>query len=377
MTRWLTCIGWVLAMIAAPAMAADYPRTVVDLAGRRVTLKAAPQRIVMQDSNDLLLLALLEREDPLARVAAWNNAMLGSDPSLWQQVVERWPSARAVKSVGFSTGQLDIEGILRTRPDLIIARIDMRPAIENTVMYSVLKRLGIPLLYVDTEADPLVNVPRSVELLGEALGQQERAAQYVADYRQRLTVLQQRTKKLPSRRVFVEVRAGQAGNFECCHTQGKTGWGLMVEALGAVNIGTQYLRGRSGGVALETLIRSKPDVYLMTGTQRVRNGISAIPFGYAIDPALVAQQMRTLMQRTGFASVARDPQSCVAGIHHQFYNSVFNVIGLEHLAKAIWPEAFTDLDPDADYRQILARFTTLPTQAPFVFAGRECFAVRK
>ncbi|WP_125832881.1 hypothetical protein [Pseudomonas sp. v388] len=127
------------------------------------------------------------------------------------------------------------------------------------------------------------------------------------------------------------------------------------------------------GVALETLIRSKPDVYLMTGTQRVRNGISAIPFGYDIDHALVKQQMRGLMQRTGFASVARDPQSCVAGIHHQFYNSVFNLIGLEYLAKAIWPETFNDLNPDASYRELIARFTTLPTDVPFVFSGRECF----
>ena len=375
MTRWLACIGLTWAWLAtAPAMAADYPRTVVDLAGRSVTLQAAPQRIVMQDSNDLLLLALLEREDPVSRIAAWNNAMLSSDPSLWQQVVERWPAARKVRDVGFSTGQLDIEGILRTRPDLIIARIDMRPTIENTVMYSVLARLGIPLLYVDTEANPLVNVPRSVELLGDALGQQARAAEYLGDYRPRLAALQQRARSLPARRVFVEIRAGQAGNFDCCYTQGNTGWGLMVEALGAVNIGTQYLRGRSGSVALETLIRSKPDVYLMTGTQRVRNGVNAIPFGYTVTPAEVQRQMRVLLQRTGFASVARDSHSCVAGIHHQFYNSVFNVVGLEYLAKAIWPEAFSDLDPDASYRRVVEQFTRLPDQTPFVFAGQACFA---
>ncbi|MDF2642094.1 MAG: Periplasmic binding protein, partial [Pseudomonas sp.] len=272
----------------------------------------------------------------------------------------------------FSTGQLDIEAILRARPDLIIARIDVRPTIENTVLYSVLERLGIPLLYVDSEVDPLVNVPRSVELLGDALGQSEHAAQFTADYRERLAELQVRSRALPPRRVFVEVRAGQAGNFECCHTQGKTGWGLMVEALGAVNIGSRYLRGRSASVALETLIRGKPDLYVMTGTQRVRNGVSAIPFGYRVDREQVERQMLQLMRRPGFAAVVEPSRGCVAGLHHQFYNSVFNLIGLEYLAKAIWPEAFTDLDPDARYREMLGRFTTLPADQLFVFASTTC-----
>lgn len=357
---------------SAGAWAVEYPRTVVDLAGRTVTLQAAPERIVMQDSNDLLLLALLEREDPLRRIVAWNNALRSSDPSLWQQVLERWPAAGEVRNVSFSTGQLDIEAILRARPDLIIARIDVRPTIENTVLYSVLERLGIPLLYVDSEVDPLVNVPRSVELLGDALGQSEHAAQFTADYRVRLAELQVRSRALPPRRVFVEVRAGQAGNFECCHTQGKTGWGLMVEALGAVNIGSRYLRGRSASVALETLIRGKPDLYVMTGTQRVRNGVSAIPFGYRVDREQVERQMLQLMRRPGFAAVVEPSRGCVAGVHHQFYNSVFNLTGLEYLAKAIWPDAFTELDPSARYREMLGRFTTLPADQPFVFASDTC-----
>lgn len=366
-------VVWLLSL---SALANPYPRTVVDLAGRSVVIKAAPQRIVLQDSNDLLLLALLEREQPLARVSAWNNALENSDPSLWRQVAERWPRARQILALQFTSSQVDIEAILRSHPDLIVARIELRAAIENTVLSSVLKRLDIPLVYVDTEADPLVNVPRSVELLGQVLDQEARASEFVHDYRQQLTSLQQRTRSLPPRRVFIEVRAGQAGNQECCHTQGHTAWGLMIEALGAENVGSRYLRSRSGSVALETLIRARPDVYLMTGTQRLRNGVAAIGFGYDATPPPIIRHMQQLMARRGFSSVAAGPGTCIGGIHHQFYNSVFNVVGLHYLAKAIWPEALADLDPDAQYRQVIRRYTMLPVETPFVFAAQACFAGR-
>jgi iron complex transport system substrate-binding protein len=37
-----------------------------------------------------------------------------------------------------------------------------------------------------------------------------------------------------------------------------------------------------------------------------------------------------------------------------------------------WPQAFEDIDPDAEYRQLIARFTALPDQ-PFVFHQQLCF----
>jgi len=352
--------------------AADYPMTVTDLAGRSVTLHHAPQRIVLQDSNDLLSIALLERENPVARIVAWDNNLASSDPGLWTVVSQRWPEATRIREIDFpQSGQLDIESLLRTRPDLIIARLGARAAIENTVLDSVLQRLGIALIYVDNELDPLVNVPRSLELLGRVLDSGPQAQAYLQVYRTQLAQLRQRSAGLKAPKVFVEARAGQAGGGGCCHTQGHSGWGLLIENLGAINLGSRYLRSESADVALETLILSKPDIYLMTGTQRLRNGVGAIPFGYGATVERVNSEMQRLMARPGFAAIAQSPNSCVQGLSHQFYNSVFNIVGAQWLAKLFWPEAFADLEPDAEYRRLISEFTTLP-DVPFVFHAQVC-----
>ena len=359
-------------LLSAGAQAADYPRVVTDLAGRSVTLAHAPQRIVLQDSNDVLALALLERENPLKHLVAWDNNLASSDPGLWNVIQQRWPEARNVHNVAFpQSGQLDIESLLRTHPDLIIARLSARSAIENTVLQSVLQRLGIALIYVDSELDPLVNVPRSIELLGHVLGREKQAQAYLNDYRRQLSSLQQHIKGREPPRVFVEARAGQAGGGGCCHTQGHSGWGLLSEHLGAINLGSHYMRSESGDVALETLILSKPDVYLMTGTQRMRNGVGAIPFGYAADKAKIRGEMQQLMSRPGFRAIAQSPDQCVQGLSHQFYNSVFNIVGAQWLAKIYWPDAFAGLDPDAEYRRLIQDFTTLP-DLPFNFHEQVC-----
>ena len=75
---------------------------------------------------------------------------------------------------------------------------------------------------------------------------------------------------------------------------------------------------------------------------------------------------KSAMSRPGFRATARSPQACVVALYHQFYNSPLNIVALEYLAQALYPQRFAQLAPDASYRALIARYTTLPA-APFVF----------
>ncbi|MBX4355608.1 hypothetical protein K4G97_25825, partial [Mycobacterium tuberculosis] len=66
-------------------------------------------------------------------------------------------------------------------------------------------------------------------------------------HRQQLQSIRQKTATLtPKANVFVEALAGNSD--ACCFTHGHSGWGGLVEAVGANNIGSQLLPGASGFV---------------------------------------------------------------------------------------------------------------------------------
>ncbi|TKK04500.1 ABC transporter substrate-binding protein [Pseudomonas fluorescens] len=363
-----------LVMLCCAAQAQAYPVTVVDLAGRSVTFTKPPQRIFLQDGNDLLTLALLDRENPFKRLVGWHNVLGSSDPSVWAQLQERWPAAAQVPDIAFdATGSVDKEALLRTRPDLIIAQLGARTGIEQTALDDLLQRLDITVLYVDLEQAPLRNAVRSVKLLGKVLDQQQRAQNYSNFYAVRLAPLLDAAQNAPKPRVFIEVRAGQSGLDHCCMSQGRVAWGLMIEGVGGKNIAAEYLVGNSGDIALETLIRLKPDHYIMTGSQRRNTGSSTIPFGYHSDSTQAHQALDLLVSRRGFAALAKDPQQCVHGLYHQFYKSVFNIVGLEYLARIIHPQQLADVQPMNTYNEIIQRFTEIP-QAPVLLGVRQTFA---
>lgn len=86
-------------------------------------------------------------------------------------------------------------------------------------------------------------------------------------YRQQLQSIRQKTATItPKANVFVEALAGNSD--ACCFTHGHSGWGGLVEAVGANNIGSQLLPGASGFVSLEKIISMKPDARIMTGSKR-------------------------------------------------------------------------------------------------------------
>lgn len=352
----------VMLAASASAVATTYPITLTDFDGQKITLAKEPQRIVVQDGRDILALALLDRADPFQRVVAWNNLLKKSDGQTWQLMLGKWPQAEQITDMGFSDkGEVNLESVIAKRPDLMIAQLRSKPSLTQTGVLAKLKQLNIPVLFIDTFKDPVKDAPASVTLLGEALNREQEAQQYTDFYQQHYQAIQDKVRTVsPKPRVFIEAKAGLAGLESCCYTHGHVGWGSMVEAVGATNIGSELLPGATGEVSLEKVIAIKPDAYIVSGSQWASKNNAAVPFGYGVTQQQVDAAFNRMKQRPGFAQLQPVKEGHFYGVYHNFYNHPWNIVGIEYLAKFIYPRSFDQLDPANSWHEIVTRFTTIP-----------------
>ncbi|HGH3371051.1 TPA: ABC transporter substrate-binding protein [Kluyvera cryocrescens] len=363
MTMKKAILGAALLLSPLLAMAQNWPVTVTDLDNRTVTIAQEPQRIILQDGRDILTLAVLERENPFAKVVAWNNLPKKQDSETWNVLKRKWPEADKILDMKFSDqGNVDLETILSRHPDLMIAQLRAKPSLTQSGVLAKLDALHIPVVFVDYELHPLENTRPSIAMLGKVLGQSARAQAYLDFYQQRLDVLHQRlatVKKKPL--VFIEPIAGVAGlDNGCCFTHARNGWGGLVEAAGGENIGSQLLPGATGNVSVEKIIAMNPDYYLMTGSKRPGKGTAIIPFGYNVDQTDVAKAFNALLSRQGVSSIPAVVAGHTGALYHHFYNNPYNIIAIETLSKIFYPTQFKDVDPLADYHTLITRFTDIP-----------------
>ncbi|KIS43983.1 ABC transporter substrate-binding protein [Kosakonia radicincitans] len=366
-----SCSKLVLAaFLAVPllAHATQYPLTVTDFSGQKVTIAHEPQRVILQDGRDIMAMALLDRDDPFKRLVAWNNLAKKQDVATWEMLKTQWPEATSIMDMGFSDkGNVDLESVLSRQPDLMVAQLRAKPALADSGVLSKLAALHIPVLFIDYEVNPAKDTAASVDLLGKVLNRESNAAAYTTYYRQQLTAIEQKTATIkPQAKVFVEALAGNTD--ACCFTHGHSGWGGLVEAIGAKNIGSELLPGASGFIALEKVISENPDVYIMTGSKRGNSQV--LPLGLKTSPQEVNAQAQVLLQRTGVGQIPAVAAKHVYGVYHHFYNHPYNIVGMEYLAKDIYPQAFADLNPDATYHHIIKNFTKLPDDN-FVFSWQQ------
>lgn len=361
----LTLTALLVSALPSLALATDYPLTVTDMDGQQVVINQEPKRVILQDGRDILGLALLDRDNPFRRVVSWNNLLKKQDTGSWDMLKKRWPQSAQILDMGFSDqGDVDLETVISKQPDLMIAQLRAKPALKQTGVLDQLSALNIPVLFIDDELHPVKNTADSVTLLGKVLNQEKNAKAYTDFYQQKMRTLQNAVKDIsPKPRVFVEPIAGISGGGDgCCFTHGHNGWGGLIEATGARNIGSELLPGTSGTISVEKVIAMDPDYYVMSGSKRGGKASTVIPLGYNTDKEEIRATFDRLRSRTGVKDIPAVKAGKVAAVYHHFYNHPYNIIGIEMLAKDFYPETFRDMDPTADYHTIIRDFTRLPDE---------------
>jgi iron complex transport system substrate-binding protein len=247
--------------------------------------------------------------------------------------------------------------VVAARPDLLVFQTRARTSLENAGVAQKLAALKIPVVFVDSDLDPVTNSQKTIALLGKVLNRESEAKAYLDFYQSRLSKIESITTKHGKKPlVFVEAKAGQGGAAACCFTHGDVYWGKLVTSAGGVNLGSSLLPGATGEVTLETVLGKQPDVYVMTGTQFSGNTSVAPPFGFGagVQQTAIDSALTLLQKRPGFAQLKASQNGRVYGIYHQFYASTWNILSLEYLSQAFYPDSAKELDTAASLRDLFA-----------------------
>jgi iron complex transport system substrate-binding protein len=328
--------------------------TVTDALGRTVQLDGSPQRITVAGRAGLLITdALYLFPEGRERLVALEER--GQDVKPFLAVVDPdWADKVMLDNAG-------AEQIAPTDPDLVIAK----SAMEET-LGPPLAALGIPILYVDFETP--ATYERDVVVLGEVLGDPDRAAEVNGFYRERLDRIAEATAGLAEDdRPSVLLIEYSVEEGAVAFSVPPAGWlqTTMVELAGGEPVWTEAAEG--GGwtvVGLEQIAAWDPDQIYVVDYDRNSGQVAAELAADANWQALAAVQSGRIYGFPGdFVSWDQPDPRWILGLTWLFTKvqpGLATGVDVMEEVQAFFEEMYS-LDPAAVESEVVSRlFGDLP-----------------
>jgi iron complex transport system substrate-binding protein len=336
--------------------------TVKDVTGRDVEVNVPVSHVILGEGRQIYFLAALDKENPFQHVVGWRDDLAKADPETYDAYLAKYPEIAKLPTFGgMKDGTFDIEQAIALKPDVILMNIDAKTATQEAGYVEKLEKVGIPLVYVDFREKPMENTEPSMRLMGKLTGKEKLAEDFIkfrADSIARVTdTLAKANPKKPV--VFIE-RAGGYSD-DCCMSFGNENFGKMVELAGGINMAKDIIPGTFGNVNPEQIIASNPEQIIITGGNwnGYVPGGNWVGVGYGADIKEAHRKLENLTKRPAFTGVRAVKDGNVHAIWHQFYNNPYQFVAIQEIAKWLHPDLFKDLDPEATFKELHARFLPL------------------
>lgn len=333
--------------------AADGAVTVTDAAGRTLQFNELPERIVLAEGRAAFATALLQ-DEPLRNVVAYGQDLEKAAGAFRDKLFELQPEAKDMPTIGMiQKGDVTVENLLAQKPDVVIMTLDQKKAVEESGFISDMDAAGLKYAFIDFRQKPLENTTVSMQLLGDLLGQSERAEKYNEFYNAKVKEITDRVAETTDR---PDVLIWMAAGFnDCCAVAGDANLGTLVTAAGGHNLGPEVLGADSTTITAEKLIELNPDKLIVTGGEWARDpnrtdAIRHVELGYQSSPELALQTCDGPLNQAGTDQLDATKTGNYFAVYHQFYDNPYNVFALEAFAKWMHPEQFADLDPTQDFK---------------------------
>lgn len=331
---------------------------ITDVMGNRVELAAPAERIVLAEGRQLAILGLIH-PDPVPLVVGWRETR-GLDPVTRAAWAERFPALDRIPAVGLAD-RLNAEAILALRPDLVV--LTLEDGLADPAIGPRLASLGIPVIVVDFFAHPASNTVPSLMALGTALGREAEARRLADLWQGRIRRITDGLADLPqAERPAVFIHA-HAGGIDCCASAVDGVFDDFIRLAGGRNLAREASSAQIATIRAEWLLTHPPDLYLATGGGHLK-AAGGLVIGPGTDMQTVAGSFARMIERSRLSPLLSPGAGQAHAAWHLFNDTPANIALIEYLARALHPDRFADLDPEATLREV---FALSPVQTGGVF----------
>lgn len=353
------------AMVLSAGAAWAEKVSLTDIAGRTVEVEIPVRSMILGEGRQTYLIAALDRDDPFQRVVGWRDDLLTTDPDTYARYLEKFPKMAEIPTFGgFKDGTFDVEQAATLKPDLVLMNLEARTATEDAGYDDKLAQLGIPIVYVDFREDPMANSVKSMRIMGELVGQEERAEDYIGFVDQQMARVTDVLAKADFQRPKVFVDRAGGYSEDCCMTFGNGNFGEYVEIAGGTNIAKDILPSTFGTLNPEQIIAADPDQVIVTGGQweAYVPGGAWVGVGPGSDTDAARAKLEALTRRTAMTGTEAVKTGEFHAIWHQFYDNPYYFVAVQRIATWLHPDLFPDLDPEETLKELHERFLPVAYQ---------------
>ncbi|VUT24609.1 MAG: Cobalamin-binding protein precursor [Candidatus Methanolliviera sp. GoM_asphalt] len=228
---------------SGPALSSS-TKTIVDMAGRSVTLPSKVKNIVTVYPPATPIVYAIDGVDHLVGIDCLdvNNQVLK----------DMEPKFKDIVNVGHQFKGINIEELLSLEPDVVFASIRNRETtMQNYESY-------FPVVYIDVNT--IQSLKRSMLVVGQALDKESRAEGLVSYYNQKMENVVIVASQIPENEK-PQVYMTSHGILNTCTSASIESY--MLELCGGINVAADVIGGLYSEITIEQLISWNPDIILV------------------------------------------------------------------------------------------------------------------
>ena len=336
-------------------------KTLTDVRGREVQVDVPSKRVVLGFYYpDYIAVTGADKFENVVGISRefWEKF----NPGSWSLYAAKIPSLQNIGDIGnVNTGTFSFEKTLAMKPDVVVLADWQYDTLKEEMPR--FEKAGIPVV-VDFNAQTVERHTASAKLFGEIAGTPERAKQAADEYAQGMADIQKRVAEAGKPKPKIYIEFGDKGPAEHSFTFGKNMWGAIADTVGGDNIAAAFIKDW-GPINPEQFLAAKPDVVIISGTEVGLKQPTSMAMGIDIAADEAQKRLKGFTERAGWADIPAIQNGRVFGIYHTASRSLSDLASAQFIAKALYPEAFADVNPEETYREFHRKYLPVEPQGTF------------